>query len=136
MLPNTLDKVSQTSPRRHSLRSCGSLYPWHFPDRMRRTSVLFLRMTLPANALPPTPQAWWLNRRERELCVTRYEINRKNYDLREKFSWHQVKLAALDWKTWSHSVNQFCVDVTLYVSRRAYRRGPSVTREPAEDQES
>ncbi|ORY78469.1 major facilitator superfamily domain-containing protein [Leucosporidium creatinivorum] len=65
--------------------------------------------------LPNTlDKAWWLNRRERELCVIRYEINRKNYDVKEKFSWGQVKLAALDWKTWSHSVNQFCVDTTLY----------------------
>lgn len=56
--------------------------------------------------------------------MVRYEINRKNFDLKEKFSWAQVKLAALDWKTWSHSVNQFCVDVTLYVSSPP--SGPSV----------
>lgn len=64
--------------------------------------------------LPDTlDKAWWLNPRERELCVIRYQINRRNFDPDETFSWHVVLLAVKDWKTWTSAVNQFCVDVTL-----------------------
>lgn len=60
-------------------------------------------------AMPNTlDTAWFLNKRERELCVIRYEINKQNYDPDEKFSWEEPKRAALDWKTWSHGVMQFC----------------------------
>lgn len=59
-------------------------------------------------------RACWLTARERELCVVRYDINRRNYNPDDKFSWHAVKLAVTDWITWSAAVNQFAVDLTLY----------------------
>ncbi|KAM0755613.1 MFS general substrate transporter [Meredithblackwellia eburnea MCA 4105] len=59
-------------------------------------------------------EAWFLNKREKELCAVRYEINKENYDPSEKFSWHEVKRGFTDWKTWAHAVNQFCVDISLY----------------------
>jgi hypothetical protein len=46
-------------------------------------------------------KAWFLNKREQELCAIRYEINKDNFDPSETFSWKQVRLAAKDWKTWS-----------------------------------
>lgn len=58
--------------------------------------------------------AWFLKPREKELCAIRYEINAAHYDVDAKFSWHEVKRAVKSWMTWSHGVNQFCVDTTLY----------------------
>ncbi|WWC65480.1 uncharacterized protein I303_108098 [Kwoniella dejecticola CBS 10117] len=59
-------------------------------------------------------ESWFLNAKEKDMCKTRLQINRRFYNPDEHFNWRDVRRALLDWKTWCHGVNQFLIDITLY----------------------
>jgi MFS family permease len=42
-------------------------------------------------------KAWFLKAHERELASIRYEINKRNYNHDEQFSWREVRKAVTDW---------------------------------------
>ncbi|KAF9364531.1 hypothetical protein BGX34_001249 [Mortierella sp. NVP85] len=64
--------------------------------------------------LPDFPEtAWFLNPEERELAVQRLRID-AGPATQTEFSWHQCRLAFMDWKVYMHMAIYICHSTTLY----------------------
>jgi hypothetical protein len=73
-------------------------------------------------------KAWFLNAKQREQALVRYQVNKADYNEEEQFAWAEVKKALLSWpvslsmtgvaladyQVYAAGTIQFCADITLY----------------------
>ncbi|KAI9634393.1 major facilitator superfamily domain-containing protein [Dioszegia hungarica] len=59
-------------------------------------------------------KAWFLNAKQREQAMVRYQVNKADYNEEEQFAWAEVKKALLAWPVYAAGTIQFCADITLY----------------------